>query len=135
MNRIASLAQVKLYKSRPLSVQTHTALGSTLRHFVPNTALTHLSYTHRFPVQSLPFLHEKMTRIGTVADEIDHHPEWTLREGELEIRLSTHDIGNKVSLKDYFLANWIEEVLHGGEIEQVVLRGWNERGIQLEELQ
>jgi 4a-hydroxytetrahydrobiopterin dehydratase len=58
-----------------------------------------------------------MTRIGTLADEIDHHPEWTLKQGELHIKLSTHDIGNKVSLKDYVLATWIEEVLYKEEIE------------------
>nr|BAJ97641.1 predicted protein [Hordeum vulgare subsp. vulgare] len=75
-----------------------------------------------------------MCRIGTVADEMDHHPEWTLREGELEIRLSTHDIGNRISLKDYVLASWVETVLHGKEISTLVVDGWNAKGIQLEEL-
>lgn len=62
-----------------------------------------------------------MSRIGCIADEIDHHPEWTLKEGLLDIRLSTHDIGNKVSIKDYILAQWIEEVLHGQELEQQLI--------------
>lgn len=51
---------------------------------------------------------------------MDHHPEWTLKEGALEIRLSTHDIGNKVSVKDYMLAGWIEDVLKGKGIEEQV---------------
>jgi pterin-4a-carbinolamine dehydratase len=83
MNRIASFVQIKLYKAKPLSPQTHSSLAATLRYFMPNSALTHISYTFAFPCPELPFVHEKMARIGTVADEIDHHPEWTLREGEL----------------------------------------------------
>jgi hypothetical protein len=74
MNKLASLAQIKAYKPKELSTATHVALAGTLKHFLPNTTHTALAYTYPFATHSLPFLHEKMTRIGTVADEIDHHP-------------------------------------------------------------
>jgi pterin-4a-carbinolamine dehydratase len=83
MNKLATLAQIKTYKPKELSSATHAALRGTLKHFLPDPTITALTYTYSFPAHSLPFLHEKMTRIGTIADEIDHHPEWTLREGEL----------------------------------------------------
>lgn len=51
------------------------------------------------------------------------------------MRLSTHDIGNKVSLKDYVLAGWIEKVLHGEELEAVLLREWNGNELNLQELE
>ncbi len=31
-----------------------------------------------------------MNRIGLIADEMDHHPEWTLKGDSLNIGLSTH---------------------------------------------
>ena len=83
----------------------------------------------------MPFVHEKMSRIGCIADDIDHHPEWTLGDGELRIRLSTHDIGNKVSIKDYILAQWIEQVLEGKQLEEQVLEGWNKNQFNELELQ
>ena len=49
-----------------------------------------------------------MNRIGLIADSMEHHPEWTLTQTALQIGLSTHDIGNEVSLKDYILGYWIE---------------------------
>jgi 4a-hydroxytetrahydrobiopterin dehydratase len=52
-----------------------------------------------------------MNRIGWMADEIQHHPEWTLSGNKLHINLSTHDIGNNISLKDYILAAYIEKIL------------------------
>jgi pterin-4a-carbinolamine dehydratase len=49
-----------------------------------------------------------MNRIGKIADEMDHHPEWTLNATSLRIGLSTHEIGGKISIKDYILGFWIE---------------------------
>lgn len=131
MNKLKSLKQIKAYKAKELTMATHVVLSGTLKHFLLNPTITALTYTYSFSNHSLTFLHEKMTRIGTIADEMDHHPEWTLREGELEVKLSTHDIGNKVSLKDYVLASWIEKVLHEEELEAALLREWNRKELNL----
>lgn len=48
-----------------------------------------------------------MQKIGYIADTMGHHPEWTICESSLNIKLSTHDIGNKISVKDYILGFWI----------------------------
>mgnify|MGYP001951633748 CR=1 FL=1 len=45
-----------------------------------------------------------MDNVALVADVMDHHPEWTHYENEVEVNLSTHDVGNKVSYKDLVLA-------------------------------
>lgn len=45
-----------------------------------------------------------MDNVALVADVIDHHPEWTNYESEVCVNLSTHDVDNKVSMKDFILA-------------------------------
>ena len=74
-----------------------------------------------------------MNRIGWAADEMQHHPEWKLSGTSLEINLSTHDIGNKVSLKDYILAAYIESVLYGSNPERSVCDLWNKKKINVSE--
>ncbi len=69
---------------------------------------THLIYHFKFSPNSYLGTLEKMNRIGLIADEMDHHPEWTLHGDSLTIGLSTHEIGGEVSLKDYILGYWIE---------------------------
>jgi hypothetical protein len=39
--------------------------------------------------------------------------------------LTTHDLKNKVSLKDYVLASFIELVLEGKEIDRQMFDIWN----------
>lgn len=134
MNRLLSLQQLKQHKPTVLSAATHTALARSLRLFSAAPDHSHLSYSHRFPAAGLPSLLEKMSRIGWAADEMDHHPEWTLQEGSLAIRLSTHDIGNRLSVKDYVLAGWIEQVLESKGIEEALCESWNGKGFDLEEL-
>jgi len=53
-----------------------------------------------------------MNRIGEVAEEINHHPEWFNVYNKLDIRLSTHDIGGITQL-DIDLAKAIEEIVKG----------------------
>jgi 4a-hydroxytetrahydrobiopterin dehydratase len=62
-----------------------------------------------------------MNRIGLIADEMDHHPEWTLNGDSLTIGLSTHEIGGEVSLKDYILGYWIEEILNEAPLEDKLI--------------
>lgn len=51
-----------------------------------------------------------MVRAGFEAEELNHHPEWTNVYNRVEIRLNTHDAGNKVTAKDVELAQRIESL-------------------------
>lgn len=52
-----------------------------------------------------------VNEIGKLAEKLEHHPEWsTSDEGKLvHIRLTTHDLGNRLGLKDFQLAKHIVE--------------------------
>ena len=52
-----------------------------------------------------------MNRIGEVAEEMNHHPEWFNVYNKLNIRLSTHDKGGITQL-DIDLAKAIEEIVN-----------------------
>lgn len=51
-----------------------------------------------------------MVKIGEMAEEMNHHPEWFNVYNKLNIRLSTHDAGG-VTQKDIDLAKRIEEII------------------------
>ena len=51
-----------------------------------------------------------MVKIGEVAEEMNHHPEWFNVYNKLDIRLSTHDEGGITQL-DIDLAKAIEEIV------------------------
>ncbi len=52
-----------------------------------------------------------MTRVADIAEKMGHHPDWTNVYNRVEIRLNTHDAGDKVTEKDFELAKKIEETL------------------------
>ena len=52
-----------------------------------------------------------MVKIGEVAEEMNHHPEWFNVYNKLDIRLSTHDEGGITQL-DIDLAKAIEEIVN-----------------------
>lgn len=111
MNKLSSLVQIKAYTPVLLGIETHQLLKARLKYFIPNEKYTHLTYSYWFDNSRYQSVLEKMSRIAWFSDEICHHPEWRLMDRCLEINLSTHDIKNKVSLKDYILASYIELVL------------------------
>ena len=49
-----------------------------------------------------------MTRVAIEAEKMDHHPEWKNVYNKVDIWLSTHDAGNKVTDKDRKLAEKID---------------------------
>ncbi|MGV3539547.1 MAG: 4a-hydroxytetrahydrobiopterin dehydratase [Rufibacter sp.] len=51
-----------------------------------------------------------MTQVAAVAEELNHHPWWSNVYNRVEIKLTTHDAGNKVTQKDWQLAQRIDEV-------------------------
>ncbi len=51
-----------------------------------------------------------MVQVAAIADEMDHHPEWTNVYNKVSFKLSTHDAGDKVTDKDRELAEAIDRV-------------------------
>ncbi|MGI8893381.1 MAG: 4a-hydroxytetrahydrobiopterin dehydratase [Bacteroidia bacterium] len=52
-----------------------------------------------------------MTRVALVADKMDHHPDWSNSYDKVNISLSTHSEGSKVTAKDHKLADEIDKIL------------------------
>lgn len=52
-----------------------------------------------------------MTRVALAAEKMDHHPEWSNVYNHVEIKLSTHDAGDKITEKDRKLAQAIDGIL------------------------
>jgi 4a-hydroxytetrahydrobiopterin dehydratase len=51
-----------------------------------------------------------MVRAGFEAEAMNHHPDWTNVYNRLEVRLSTHDAGGKVTSKDIELAKRLQKI-------------------------
>lgn len=51
-----------------------------------------------------------MTRVAIVAEKVNHHPIWSNTWNKVEIKLTTHDAGNKVTEKDRSLAQAIDKL-------------------------
>lgn len=52
-----------------------------------------------------------MTRVAMEAEKMNHHPRWSNVWNRVEIWLSTHDAGNKVTEKDRRLAEKIDRLV------------------------
>lgn len=51
-----------------------------------------------------------MTRVAFLAEEHQHHPNWSNVYNKVDIELTTHDKGNKVTEKDLKLAKAIDSI-------------------------
>lgn len=51
-----------------------------------------------------------MNKVALLIEKHNHHPNWSNNYNIVKIELTTHDKGNKVSDKDYNLANEIDQV-------------------------
>ena len=51
-----------------------------------------------------------MTKVAFYAEKMNHHPDWSNVYNTVNITLSTHDEGNKVTEKDRKLADKISEI-------------------------
>ncbi len=52
-----------------------------------------------------------MTRVALLAEQHQHHPNWSNTYNEVDIYLTTHDAGNTVTEKDRKLAEAIDGLL------------------------
>jgi 4a-hydroxytetrahydrobiopterin dehydratase len=51
-----------------------------------------------------------MTRVALAAEKMDHHPNWSNVYNKVEIELTTHMVGNKITEKDRKLAHEIDKL-------------------------
>lgn len=54
-----------------------------------------------------------MTKVALIAEKMDHHPNWSNAWNKVEIELTTHSAGNKVTEKDRKLAKAIDLLTDG----------------------
>ena len=52
-----------------------------------------------------------LSKVALISEKLDHHPEILNVYNKVTIKLSTHDIGNKVSKKDFDLAKAIDKFI------------------------
>jgi 4a-hydroxytetrahydrobiopterin dehydratase len=65
----------------------------------------------KFVFQNFSEAFSFMTRIALAAEKMDHHPLWTNVYNQVEVWLSTHDAGNKVTERDRKLAAFIDTLV------------------------
>ena len=51
-----------------------------------------------------------MTKVALLAEQMNHHPEWSNVYNRVKIQLCTHDAGGKVTDKDRSLAQKIDSL-------------------------
>lgn len=49
-----------------------------------------------------------MSRVALLAEKMDHHPLWTNIYNTVEIKLSTHDLGDVIGPRDYAFADAVD---------------------------
>jgi 4a-hydroxytetrahydrobiopterin dehydratase len=52
-----------------------------------------------------------MTQVAMLAEQVDHHPNWSNIYNVVTIELTSHDAGNVVTEKDLLLARRINSIL------------------------
>ena len=52
-----------------------------------------------------------MSRVALLAEKLNHHPTWTNTWNKVDITLTTHDVGNAITDKDYQLSKEIDAIL------------------------
>jgi 4a-hydroxytetrahydrobiopterin dehydratase len=53
-----------------------------------------------------------MTKVAILAEKAGHHPDWSNSYNKVNIMLSSHDAGNKITEKDRNLADLIDKLGH-----------------------
>ena len=51
-----------------------------------------------------------MVAVGTEANKLDHHPEWSNVYNRVTVNLVTHDLGNQISTLDVALAKAMDKL-------------------------
>lgn len=91
------------------SALTSDEIATQLRT-LPGWAIEVDAITKTFTFGSFREAMSFMVRVAFEAETRDHHPDWSNVYNKVVVRLSTHDAGGKVTLKDVELAQAIEHV-------------------------
>ena len=67
--------------------------------------------TKDFQFKNFVLALEFVNKVGSVAEEISHHPEIWFTWGRVIISITTHDAENTVTKKDFELASRIDELI------------------------
>lgn len=67
--------------------------------------------TRKFEFKNFSEAFAFMTRVAMEAEKMDHHPTWTNTWNKVDISLSTHSAGNKITEKDHQLAKAIDAII------------------------
>jgi 4a-hydroxytetrahydrobiopterin dehydratase len=57
-----------------------------------------------------------MTSVAMIAEKMDHHPDWRNSYNVVEIELTTHDAGSRITENDRTLARAIDQICTRYEI-------------------
>jgi 4a-hydroxytetrahydrobiopterin dehydratase len=66
--------------------------------------------TRKFKFKDFVEAFDFMTKVSKLAERLNHHPWWCNVYNEVEIKLSTHEDGNKIAEKDIKMAKIINEI-------------------------
>ncbi len=55
---------------------------------------------------------EFMKQVAALADQMDHHPNWSNSYNKVYLELNTHSAGGTVTEKDFALAKAIDKIIH-----------------------
>lgn len=97
-------------KIEPLPQDARTQLGATLPHWrlLPDRD----AIARNFKFKDFNAAWGFMARVALLAEQQDHHPEWSNVYNRVSITLTTHDAGG-LSERDIALARAIDAVLPG----------------------
>jgi len=77
------------------------------RHRISEWAIEGAFITREFTFKDFKEAFAFMTSIAAVAEQMNHHPEWSNVYNKVKVRLSTHDAGG-ITSKDFDLAEKID---------------------------
>lgn len=92
--------------STPLSISELTDELSALKGWMHQDDTIKKTFVFNDFKQAFSF----MVKVAFEAEALAHHPDWSNVYKTVHISLSTHDAGNKVTMKDIELAKRIDEL-------------------------
>lgn len=78
-----------------------------MKHWIEKENALHFEMTFEDFNEAFGF----MTRVALLAEQHEHHPEWSNVYNQVKIKLTTHDSGNAITDKDRKLAEAISQLL------------------------
>lgn len=77
-----------------------------LKYFIKKEASLEASFVFKNFKVAMRFINQ----VAEIAEELNHHPDWSNSYNRVKISLTTHDAGSQLTEKDYVLAERIEEL-------------------------